>query len=243
MDKTKAKNKPSAPSIHQDRRDFWGLWILSQTILLLFLWLFLNPREDVSIAFANFGLFAYSVVCTAIVTLSVTTLQQRTAARFLKHSFEGWAVVSALGSMFSVGALLIFRRMGVFASALALLLPMAWIQMLWLWQHVRSAWLWPLVNLLGSLLLVLPFREYNTETQMRVWAGLIIIPLQAVIQTVVMRHLWTQLPEKDKIMQEPDAEMLNDQASLQRLSLTESAETAIDEQTWEGFYDQDKSQK
>lgn len=211
MDKRKSKNdQPRVSEPDKGGGEFWGVWIFSQTVLLLLLWLLVGSYERLPYPFFTISTFITAFVLIEVFTLAATTLQQTTGERFLRFSMKNWAFVSGLGTALSLVAYVMAHPMGLLPSALALFMPTALAQMLWLRSHVFFAWLWPLAHLVGIVLFV------ETWLPQRDWATLLLAPLQAIIYTIVIRHLFAQ-HDPDKLKAYLTRQKTFDQARVQRL--------------------------
>ena len=230
MDKAKVKHKNHPSEPHKDRNKFWGVWIFSQTIMLTYLWLLVGMYERISFPFHSFSTFLIGLVLTSVFTLAATTLQQTAGERFLKCSMRQWAFVSGLGTALSLLAYVIVHPMGLLPSALAMFMPTALAQMLWMRPRVFFAWLWPLAHLVGIVMFV------ETWLPLRDWATLLLAPIQAIIYTIVMRHLFARSYDTDKQKTEVAAKETFDQEPIERLEEHEA------NGTFEAFGDEQMTQ-
>jgi hypothetical protein len=215
----KPKEKLSPEAIR--RRSFVMFWSISFTCLWLVVWGFLkfNAFRVPSIQVPGYlGIF---------IIAGLIALMQR---RLLQRPMSGWVPVTVFGTMLSFaafqGALGIFDRSMILPS-LALLVPTSLVQMLWLWRHVKSAWLWPLAHIVAVLFFAPILRDYGDLRNLGFgFIGLGI--LQGVAQAYVMRHLWSHPREAGSATQRTSPEMLP-QETLERLSVNETPDEIINE--------------
>ena len=220
MDEEKRKN--DAPQ-QFTRSPFVAWWAGSGAGLWMVLSIVLENR-----AFSwNILSVPISIFIIIGMTFITTMLQRHVVERFLRWPLNGWDRFSTLGSVLSIFVFSITQSNNLLTSSLALILPVVLFQTIWLWRHVKLAWVWPLTSLITVWLFVLPI--YKAE---RWWGSgtisfivLFLGLIHGALQAVIMRHLWTQPKDTEKPKPDVVTEEKPDLERIQRLQ--EEAEEQI----------------
>jgi hypothetical protein len=220
---TKIKNDERRPS----QLAFMALWVGSYIVLWLVLWTVLEIWVYRRLPFEAAG-----AVCISLALVPLTAFMQKLAIqRFLGHSIRAWFRTDILGGflsmmVFAFGADAIKNNM--LMASLLLFTPLAFLQMLCLWPHVKSAWLWLLASIVAALSFAFPFRDYDKllASHMLSFVILGLGLVHGTVQGVIMRYLWTQprTLNKQKISHTPD----ESQEAGERLGLSEDPDLLAD---------------
>jgi hypothetical protein len=138
------------------------LWSASYAIGFGTLWLTLEQIDSDPFGRSLIGqVFRYWDVTTIFLLFGLTIpglVQMLIIKRFLQGSPRGWISLTSVGIIISwvivhLTRLLVLERRGEQLEFLmfALFMPVSLAQTIWLTQHIKRAWLWPLVSLIGTI--------------------------------------------------------------------------------------------
>jgi hypothetical protein len=149
---------------------------------------------------ANFSYRETNTIAIAFILIFAALLQVQIVERLLKRSMRGWMLYTALGTVitfftFYDSSLNGSNHLTVLLTSLSLLVPVPLVQTAWLWRRVKSAWLWPLASIVAAMAFVVPIRDGSGGDEIIIYAAL----LHGLIQGGVMRHLWMQPRETEKV--------------------------------------------
>lgn len=244
MPKSKAKNDIQKPSLIM----FRATWASSYAALWMVLWALVEYREYRSDAF---NVPAVVLAITAM-TLITSFLQSRVSRRLFKPLAQGWIEASLLGVGASILAFMSVGPADWLISSLALLVPTALVQALWLWwRGGRSAWLWPLASVTASLFFVVPFREY-VPWDINPLSYLVVLVLgfvHGLIQSIVMKQIMSGIEDEGEKLSPADqtrnrsglpseSYTMSDRDRVRRLQDVASTDTDLSHQSISQYTDQ-----
>ena len=177
-------------------------------------------------AFVNLTLLQITLILTLWPNIIRGWVQVQLIERLLKRSMRGWLIYTLAGSLITLVITNLLYTVPDWAARLpetiklsVYLLPEL-LQFIWLWKHVKKAWLWPLFTVitylgLNHLYMNSPWFAASPVLPM-------LVPLFNFIEGGIMYYLVTHPKNAEKTKVEFAADEQSEHERLQRLQEDES---------------------
>lgn len=188
-------------------------------LIFLLLWTLINGSGWVLMTLLSYrGLAASMPVNVLMLTLIPGVVAAAGQTQLMKYGLDknhvrGWFPVSLAGSLASAAAVYALAMNGgyhiSFQLLLALTVPAALVQALWLQRRVKQAWLWVVAGAISGMLFILPLIHPPQSPRESLMALSVGAGLQGIVTGLAMRYLWTQeitAEKKKKHMAESSGE-------------------------------------